>query len=162
MARSPAPQTGRIHLSRPTTHDKDFPCKRVADHTHPHGPDDDYEFCIVNWTENGVRSDRSRLRPVEGAHTVEHGAYELYDGYTGGHTRQESDQHRREAINERQELDFALARRARYVIPNSVVRRGVFTSVAALARKLCLYIRPTRRTPNLSSGSCQTTLGISH
>lgn len=62
MARSPAPQTGRIHLSRPTTHDRDFPCKRAADHTYSHSPDD-YEFRIVNWTKNGVRSNAYVLGP---------------------------------------------------------------------------------------------------
>ncbi len=36
MARSIAPQIGRIHLSRPTTHDRDFPCNRAADHTYSH------------------------------------------------------------------------------------------------------------------------------
>src|SRR5271157_834440 len=41
MARSLAPQTGRIHLSRPTTHDKDCACKRAADHTIFHTPDCD-------------------------------------------------------------------------------------------------------------------------
>jgi hypothetical protein len=35
MARSLAPTIGRIHLSRPNTHDKDLACKRAADHTFP-------------------------------------------------------------------------------------------------------------------------------
>src|SRR5271170_2489377 len=44
MARSSAPQTGRIHLRRPTTHDNDSACNPAADHTISMAC-----FCPVTW-----------------------------------------------------------------------------------------------------------------